>query len=333
MKPLFPQARTPFNTINIWHLVLIAGIVIMILFGNFISTFWLRIVTGALMWIAMAQSWNVIAGYTGFINFGHAAFLGVGAYTTGILMARGIPFWPAMIIGGILAATLAVIIGVPTMRLRGAYFAIATWAFAEMVRQVAFTLEITGGAYGLRLPPFLDEYYFFMVMLSICLFTLITTYYIYEKSHFGYWVRAIRENEAAARSMGINTIATKVTSFAYSAFIPGLVGGAYAYWITYVHPDNILSPLMTDQAVVMALLGGLGTFVGPILGAILLWWTRRIIWVYWGAESFYLILLGLLIMLIVAFLPDGIMGLIRSKGKVSFNVKENLNRWREKFNL
>jgi branched-chain amino acid transport system permease protein len=333
MKPLFPKARTPFNSFNTWHIVIAAGVIFLIWYGNNISTFWLRMITGGLMWIGMAQSWNVIAGYTGFINFGHAAFLGIGGYTTGILMLRGVPFWPAMIVGGIFAAILAVIIGVPTMRLRGAYFAISTWAFAEMVRQLALTLNITGGAYGLRLPPFLNEYFFFITMLGICLFTLITTYIIYEKSHFGYWVRAIRENEMAAKSMGINTIAVKVTSFAYSAFIPGLLGGAYSYWLTYIHPDNILSPLMTDQGVVMALLGGLGTFTGPILGATLLWWTRRIIWVYWGAEFFYLILIGLLIMLIVAFLPDGIMGLIRPKGKVSFDVKKNLRRWREKFNL
>lgn len=329
MKPLIPQAKSPWNAVNIWHLVLVAGVIGLWVYGAFIPTFWLRLLTGALMWIGMAQSWNVIAGYTGFINFGHGAFLGLGAYTTGILMLRGVPFWVAMLCGGLMAAILAVIIGVPTMRLRGAYFAIATWAFAEAMRQAALAVKFTGGAYGLRLPPFLNEYYFFSVMMILCLFTLITSYLIYEKSFFGYRVRAIRENELAARTLGINTVATKVTSFAYSAFIPGLFGGAYAYWLTYIHPDNVLHPIMTDQAVVMALIGGLGSFAGPILGATLLWWIKRLMWVAWGADVYYFILLGLLIMIVVAFLPDGIMGLIR-RGRISLNVRENLARWQDR---
>ncbi len=329
MKMLFPKARAPFNRLNIWHFLGLVVILLMGIYSYNMSTFWLRIVTGTLMWIGMAQSWNVIAGYTGYINFGHCAFLGVGAYTTAIFMVRGVPFWIALVLGGIFAAILALLIGIPTLRLRGSYFAIATWALAEAIRQLALALEITGGAYGIRLPPFLNEYYFFIVMLVLCLFTLVSSYFIYEKSFFGYHVRSIRENELAARSLGINTVAVKVASFAYSAFIPGLFGGAYAYWLTYVHPDNVLHPVMTDQAVVMALLGGLGTYAGPILGAILLWWIRRLIWVFLGAETYYFVLLGLLIMFVVAFMPEGIMGLI-SGGKISFNVKENLTRWKEK---
>ncbi|HHX87571.1 MAG TPA: branched-chain amino acid ABC transporter permease [Firmicutes bacterium] len=329
MRVLFPKARSPFNLLNAWHLAGLVALILLCVYSYNISTFWLRIITGTLMWIGMAQSWNIIAGYTGYINFGHCAFLGVGAYTTGILMVRGIPFWPAMILGGIFAAILALIIGIPTLRLRGSYFAIATWALAETIRQLALSLEITGGAYGIRLPPFLNEYYFFVIMLVLCLFTLASSYLIYEKSFFGYHVRAIRENELAARSLGINTVRVKVASFAYSAFIPGLFGGAYAFWLTYIHPDNVLHPVMTDQAVVMALLGGLGTYAGPVLGAILLWWIRRLIWVFLGAETYYFILLGLLIMFVVAFMPDGIMGLIRRR-KISFNIKENIARWKEK---
>ena len=117
------------------------------------SPLWIRIATEVLMWAGLAQSWNIIGGYTGYLCFGHGAFFGLGAYVTGLLMVHlGWPFGLGLIFSGILASILAIIIGYPTLRLRGAYFAIATWAFGEMIRQIATILDITGGAFGMQLP-------------------------------------------------------------------------------------------------------------------------------------------------------------------------------------
>ncbi|MCL6558973.1 MAG: branched-chain amino acid ABC transporter permease, partial [Firmicutes bacterium] len=118
-----------------------------------IPTFWLRIVTGIVMWVGLALSWNMIGGYMGYISFGHGAFFGVGAYITGLLMSHlHVPFFPAMVAAGILTYVFAGLVGYPTLRLSGAYFAIGTWAFAEMMRQLVLVLEVTGGPNGLRLP-------------------------------------------------------------------------------------------------------------------------------------------------------------------------------------
>ncbi|GAW93028.1 branched-chain amino acid ABC transporter permease [Calderihabitans maritimus] len=278
-----------------------------------ISSFWLRIFTGALMWVGLAQSWNILAGYMGYVSFGHGAFFGVGAYITAILMSHGVPFIISLIIAGVATAIFAAIIGYPTLRLQGAYFAIATWAFAEAVRQVVLVLPFTGGPYGMRLPPLLNEKLFYFVMLAIAALVVIVTYFLFQKSLFGLKVRAIREEEVASNALGINTTSIKIQVFALSALFPGLLGGVYAYWITYIHPESVLTPLIADQMVVMALLGGLGTVAGPVLGALVLFIGNRLLWVLWGDTSFYLVLLGLAIALVILFLPNGLISLLPNR--------------------
>jgi branched-chain amino acid transport system permease protein len=279
----------------------------------FLPTFWLRIFTGVLMWISLAQSWNIIGGYTGYINFGHGAFFGIGAYFTGLAMKlAGMPFIVAIILAGLINSALALIIGLPTLRLRGAYFAIATWAFAEAIRQLTSILNITGGSYGFRLPPYLNESFFYWTMLAATLLTMVTTYFLVDRSRFGFCLRAIRDAAEAAESLGVDTTKEKLKAFTLSAFFPGMIGGIYAYWLTFIHPGNVLSPLITDQMVVMTLVGGVGTFWGPAIGAVVIQLANRLIWVAFGAEVYYIILLGLAICAVVLFMPDGIVGLIRS---------------------
>lgn len=275
------------------------------------STFWVRITTGVLMWIALAQSWNIIGGYTGYINFGHGAFFGIGAYFTGLTMKLlGIPFFLSVILAGLLNSILAFLIGLPTLRLRGAYFAISTWAFAEAIRQLANILKLTGGSYGFRLPAYLNEVFFYFVMLGAALLTMSCTYILVDRSRFGLCLRAIRDAPDAAESLAVDTTKEKLKAFALSAFFPGMIGGIYAYWLTFIHPNNVLSLLITDQMVVMALVGGVGTFWGPAIGAIVIQLTNRLIWLIFGAEVYYLILLGLAVGAVVLLMPDGIVGLM-----------------------
>lgn len=275
-----------------------------------LPTFWLRILTGVFMWIGLALSWNMIGGYMGYVSFGHGAFFGVGAYITGLLLAHsGMPFLLAMLVSGLLTYCFAGAVGLPTFRLSGAYFAIGTWAFAEMMRQLVLVLPITGGSYGLRLPPVVDETLFYFLMLVLAVAVLVCSYFVFEKSNFGLKVKAIREEETASQTLGINVVSVKNQVFALSALFPGIIGGAYAYWITYIHPDSVLGPLIADQMVVMVLLGGIGTIWGPVIGATLLYVGNRIIWVTWGDSSGYLVILGLAICLIIRFLPEGVIKL------------------------
>lgn len=285
---------------------------VVLIYPHAVSTFWIRIGTGVLMWVALAQSWNIIGGYTGYLNFGHGAFFGVGAYFTGITMRYlAFPFVLAIVLAGVVASLLAALIGAPTLRLRGAYFAIATWAFAEAVRQLVIILDITGGSYGFRLPPLLNERFFYYVMMGLALFTMAVTYLVVERSRFGLSLRAIRDGESAAQSLGIDTTAQKLKAFALSAFFPGILGGVYAYWLTYIHPNNVLAPLISGQMVVMTMVGGVGTFWGPALGAVVIQLANRLIWLVWGESVIYLILLGAAIGGVVLFMPEGLVGLLR----------------------
>lgn len=277
----------------------------------FIDPYSLRIVTGVLMWAGLACAWNIVGGYAGYISFGHSAFFGIGAYVTAILMQRGVglPFLATLPLGIFAAIVVAAAIGAPTMRLRGAYFAIATWAFAEMLMQLATILDITGGTGGLSLPVYLDEFFFYYTMLVVALTTYIGIWYLLERTRFGYRLKALRDHEPAAEAMGIHTTRVKVQAFALSAGITSLFGSIYAYWVTFIDPRSVMGPEITDQMVVMVLLGGLGTVWGPALGATLLWLTNRYIWSEFGDTTVYLPILGLIIALVVLFLPNGLISL------------------------
>lgn len=277
-----------------------------------LDPYWLRIATGVLMWAGLACSWNIVGGYAGYISFGHSAFFGIGAYATAILMGReyGLPFIATVPFGLIGAAAVAAVIGAPTMRLRGSYFAIATWAFAEMLYQLVTVLEITGGTGGLSLPPFLDENFFYYSMLGAALASYVLVWLLMEHSRFGFRLKALRDHEPAAEAMGIHTTRVKVQAFALSAGMAAVFGSIYAYWVTFIDPRSALGGEITDQMVVMALLGGLGSAWGPALGATLLWLTNRTVWATWGDTTVYLPILGLVIALVVLFLPNGLISLL-----------------------
>ncbi len=276
------------------------------------DTFVLRVATEALMWIGLAISWDVLGGYTGYLNFGHGAFFGLGAYTTAILMMKaGWPFWASLPAGGLVAGFGAVVAGIPTLRLKGAYFAIATWAMSRAVQQLALVLEVTGGPDGMRLPPFLNPQFFFYLMLALVAALFVTLWFLLERSSFGLKVKAIREDEEGAMALGLKPTVIKVQSFVLSATPAGILGGVYAYWITFIDPASVLGDLVTDQSVVMAVFGGLGTLVGPLIGAILVFAFKTVFWAYLADfQVLYLIILGVMIAGSVVFLPDGVVGLV-----------------------
>ncbi len=294
----------------LWIGISIAGLLLLPKF--FPDPFFLRIVTEVFMWVGLAITWDVMAGYTGYLNFGHGAFFGIGAYVTAILMMRsGWPFAATLPVAGLVAGAAALIAGLPTLRLKGAYFAIATWALALAVQQMALVLDITGGPDGMRLPPFLHPQFFFYLMFALVAATFALLWFLLEKAPFGLKVKAIREDELGAMALGINPTTIKMQAFILSAIPAGVLGGIYAYWITFIDPASVLADIITDQAMVMAVFGGLGTLIGPLIGAVLIFAFKTYFWAYLADyQVLYLIILGGVIALTVVFLPNGLWGTI-----------------------
>jgi branched-chain amino acid transport system permease protein len=273
-----------------------------------ISGYWLRFATFIFMWIGLAGSLNLLTGYTGYLDFGHTAFFGVGAYVTGILMVKsGAPFLFAMVAGALAAAILAVIVGIPTMKLKGTYFAIAMLAFAEAMNQIVLEADdLTGGGNGLSLPIYTNYQFFYYMMLAAVLFILGVTAW-FHRSRFGMALTAIREAEVAAEVSGVDTFSCKLVAFGISALFAGMIGGIYAYWMTFVYPSDVFSVLMTVRMIIMAFLGGAGTLAGPIIGATFLASVEEVLWAEFRYT--YLILVGAIIVTVVLALPRGLMGL------------------------
>jgi branched-chain amino acid transport system permease protein len=293
---------------------LLGSIAVIVLLGLvpwvFRDTFLLRVATEGIMWIGLAIAFDVLAGYTGYLNFGHSAFFGIGSYVTAILMVRADwPFAPAAVAAGVVAGAAAVVAGLPTLRLRGAYFAIATWALSRGVQQLALMTPITGGPDGMRLPPFLHPQFFYWVMLAVVGATFILLWVLLERAPFGLKLKAIREDEQGAKALGLNPTRLKVQAFVLSAVPTGILGGIFAYWVTFIDPASTLGDLVSDQALVMVVFGGMGTLIGPVVGAVLIFVFKTVFWAYLAEyEVLYLIILGGAIAASVVFLPNGVLG-------------------------
>jgi branched-chain amino acid transport system permease protein len=289
------------------------------------DTFFLRVVTEAIMWIGLAIAFDVIAGYTGYLNFGHGAFFGLGAYTTAILMMQAHwPFALALPAGGVLSGIGALIAGLPTLRLKGAYFAIATWALSRAVQQLALIMDITGGPDGMRLPALLNPQFFYYLMLSIVALTFALLWFLLERSPFGLKLKAIREDDQGAMALGLNPTKLKMQAFILSSVPTGILGGVYAYWITFIDPASTLGDLVSDQALVMVVFGGMGTLIGPVIGALLIFAFKTLFWAYLSDfQLLYLIILGAVIALSVVFMPNGLWGTLNELRKKKRDNKKN----------
>lgn len=287
-------------------------VILVILAPLGISGYWLRFLTFIFLWIGLAGSLNLVTGYTGYLDFGHVGFFGIGSYITGIMMLKlNAPFFLAMLIGAILAGIVAIVVGVPTMKLRGVYFAIAMLAFSEAMKQVTLELEgITGGGNGLSLPIYTNYYFFYYLMLLAVLLMTATTYW-FERSKFGLGLMAIREAELAAEVSGINTFYCKLTAFGISAFFAGVIGGIYAYWMTFIYPGDVFNVMTTVHMVIMTFLGGAGTLLGPIVGATLLAAIEELLWAEF--KYTYLIIMGFIVVFVVLVMPRGVVGVVRER--------------------
>ncbi|CKH15753.1 branched-chain amino acid ABC transporter permease [Mycolicibacterium smegmatis] len=309
--------------------VLVVVVAVMCLLPLMTSPYYVRVATGVALWAGIALSWNVICGYAGYISFGHVAFFGIGAYTTAILMQpqHDWDFWATLPVAAVVAGAVAALVGWPALRLKGAYFAIATWALAEAVRELTTVVEFTGGSGGLSTPIRADDNFFFYTMLGASAIAYAVCYLLLERSKFGFKVKAVRDNEIAARAQGINTNLVKIQAFMLSAVIPAVLGGINAYWITFINPQSVLNTLITDQLVVMVLVGGLGHAWGPALGAAAMFLLQEQLRVSYGETTAYIIIVGAIVMLIVLFLPDGLVSLGRRARRMRL-IRQYLGRAR-----
>ena len=272
----------------------------------------LRSVLQIFMWIALAGSWNLISGLTGYVSFGHVAFFGAGAYTAGILIASSGWSWPvAALAGGVAAGVLALGIGWPCLRLKGPYFAIAMLGLNEVLRALVSYFEgLTGGGNGLSMPT-LDAtvpVYYAMGLTAIAV-TLASRVII--GSRFGLRLMTIREDEMAAEAMGIHTFRHKLIAFLLSAVGPGIAGALAARDQGYIEPLSVFPLATTITMIVMTLFGGKGTVWGPVLGAVVLFVAQEMVWARY--PYIHPLLFGAIIVVVVLVMPRGILGLLQMK--------------------
>lgn len=268
------------------------------------------------MMVALAQSWNLISGMTGYISFGHAAFFGVGAYAGALLIQHGVPWWAAVFMASLIALVVSVPLGFLTLRLRGPYFAIAMLGLNEVGRIVAtLWVGLTKGGNGITLSPdilpSLHIDYYLMLLLAVV--ATVAVAWVYH-SRFGLELRAIREDEGAAEMVGVNTTRDKLAAFVLSAVIPGAVGAVFVMYTSYINPPSVFASALNIQMVVMVMFGGSGTVWGPVLGASIVMLLRELLWVQFPA--LHLMFLGVMLLAAVLFLPRGVISLFTRKQTV-----------------
>ena len=258
--------------------------------------------------IVLASAWNLLGGFAGQVSLGYSAFVGIGAYTTVLLANAGWNPWVTLPVGAVLAVLFSVVVGLPTFRLRGPYFSIATIGVGEAVRVIASGMEFTGGSSGLRMPSanfhFLSNYY---GMAGLALLTVALVAWV-RVSAFGMALEAIRQDIDAAEALGIHSTRYKLYAHALSAAMVGAGGGLFAMNFQYISPGSVFDFPLSLRIVLMPIVGGIGTLLGPVLGAVLFGYLQIKLLASPTLRDFNLFIYGGLLMLVMLFEPRGIVG-------------------------
>ncbi|QDM18057.1 branched-chain amino acid ABC transporter permease [Tardiphaga sp. vice278] len=298
--------------ISIALLLLIACVASLPLFGG---AYALRLGTIACMYAVFALSWNIVGGFAGYPSFATAAFFGVGAYATGILLNKGMPLTVALVATLVASFLLAGALGAVLLRLRGHYFAIASLSLVEVFRElVNNATDLTGGGMGLNIPLtsgagiLADATFFFYAMWGLLVRTALVVIVI-AASKLGFGLSCIRQNETASNMVGLNATLYKSIAFGLSACFVSCAGGIYAAWVHYIDPSDVFDILYSVKPIVMALMGGLGSPFGVVCGAFLYLGLEEVVW-----RNYIQIhsgVLGVLIIILLLFLPHGLISLRR----------------------
>lgn len=263
----------------------------------------------ALLMAVLAQGWNIIGGYTGYPSFGNSVFYGLGAYGVAIAMVQWhLPFGFGLAFGALLAVVFALLLGIPVLRLKGHYFAIATLALSQVMTAIVSNVPLAGQNIGLVLPPLNNDRLFYELSLGLLVITTATIFWL-TRSRFGFGLIAIRENEEGAAVMGVNTTLYKVMAYALSGFFSALAGGIHAYWITFLDPESAFDISLNIKMIIMAVFGGAGTVFGPVIGALSLSAIAEIL----SSEVTRIagLFFGIVIVAAVVLMPRGVVHMLR----------------------
>ena len=309
------------KTVTLGRAVLLLFVIAIVVFGIFNENLSLMNAFGTVfMYAILAQAWNILGGYGGYLNFGMVTFFGIGAYTSALLFFfyKLSPFVTAPA-AGLVAALVGFIIGIPTLRLRGAYFAIVTMIITFSIQILVLDMQFTQGALGvyldpIPLTPLALERLFYFLFFGIAVFVTLLVYAI-EHSNFGWGLVAIREDEDAAEIVGVRTTEVKWVANALACCIAGVVGGLYAQRIMYLEPIGTFSFDISLNVVLMSVIGGPGTWQGPLIGAPIVLLVADMLRVTVTSEVNRTIF-SIIVIFVALFVPGGIMGLIRKVQKL-----------------
>jgi branched-chain amino acid transport system permease protein len=263
--------------------------------------------TFVLLYITLSQGWNVIGGFTGQHNLGHAAFFGTGALVARYLWLFGLPLPLALLAGGIASGIFAIIIGGPAFRLKGIYFVIGTLVLAEILRIIFDTVLPRADVLPSKL---LNTYsltprYYLSLMIAV---VSVATVYWVSRSRLGLGLMSIREDEDAAEASGVSTQKYKLVAFLISTFIAGLAGGVYGYYAAAAQPGYLFAPVWTFDAVIIVFVGGVGTILGPIIGSIFFVLLQQLLSLFLPG-GMHVLVFGILFIIVVLYLPGGLIGI------------------------
>jgi branched-chain amino acid transport system permease protein len=281
---------------------------------------WFRVATTIAMFIVLAGAWNIIGGIAGYAAFGNVAFFGIGAYAAGLAITRGhVPLTVALAVAPVAGAAFATAIGLPLLRLRGHYFAIATLGVSVAMGEVVSNLEPLGGSTGLFLPIVRSDLLFFYLMAGAAVLTTAIAWGVI-RSRFGYGLLAIRENEEAAAVIGVPTTLHKVAAFALAGALTGLAGGIFAQWNVFINPENTFPVEYNVQMILMAVFGGAGTVLGPVVGAVVIEVLIQRLAIGGDAAIYAQIGLGVLLAVTVIFIPRGVIDYLGGRSRLTLSA-------------
>lgn len=276
------------------------------------------------LWGAFAGAWNILAGYAGMMSLGHNAFFGIGAYTSTLLLLHfGVSPWIGMIIGGLLSACVGFVLGVVCFRLRSHYFALATLAFGEVSYIVAVNWRsLTGGSEGIALPIQPNPYLFsfasklpYVYIGLAFLLVVIGISYAIQHSRLGYFLMAFRENEDAARALGVKTGKVRLIAMVISSFLAAIMGTFYAQYAVFIDPSSVMRVQLSVQVALFAIVGGIGTVAGPAIGAVIFVPITILLRATMGTAlpGLHMIIYGVILVLVLLYMPQGIATKLKEK--------------------
>ena len=303
-----------------------AALALAVIAPSLLENHHIHVLIQILLFAYVSYCWNILGGFAGQLSFGHGLFMAVGAYTSTLLLLKlGISPWLGMIAGGLLAAALGLFIGFLSFRygIKGTYFSLVTLAFTEIGRIVALNTEAIGGAMGLYIPiktndfmqlKFVEKSHYYYVMLGFLLLVMAVTAWL-QHSKTGHRLVAIRENEDAAQALGINLLRYKLFATALSAFLTAMGGTLFAHYVTFIDPNTLLNMSMALEITIYAIVGGVGTLFGPLIGAVFLVPIAETIRATLGKSyaGIHLVVYGAVLMAVILFARDGLMGVFRNR--------------------